>query len=582
MRPTRVITICILTLAVQGPARNGEDDEPGPAGTFFRVEKINPSLDGLDEQINLSTPQACMEHFVVSARKGRWRSAARALNFRLIGPVNEDQAARQARRLYYLINQKAWIDWSLLPDRPDGVQDNSSLSAGSGSVGKPRRSIRLDSIKLDGRDIPISVQRVKAPDAEPIWLISAQTVENIDRLYDAHGPSWLARQAPDWSRRRILWRVPLWQWLAMVILVALGILVAWLVIKVASRGLVTHLGPAGGQFVQAVKWPAAILIAGLASYSSIGSLLTLPGPVSTFGSPLVLTLIVISATWLAVRVLGFFSEQFAGRVAGGEDLEDPDGALVRLTVFRYVLIILVVAVGLSVLLLSIDMFRTLGIALLGSAGAAAVVLGIAGHAVLGNLIAGVQIALARPFRIGDTVIVEGFWGKIEELRYTYVAVRTWDEKRVIFPVKYFLDHWFENWSKTDPYLIKPIYLNVDYRADVQAIREAFLDIVKQEPDWAEDRDEPDVLVVECGEETITVRLTCGGADPSTAWSLVNRVREKLVAWLQQFEGGRYLPRQRVVLYDRQQDAESQQDREDRQPEPSTSGEHEGAEGGGDE
>jgi small-conductance mechanosensitive channel len=419
---------------------------------------------------------------------------------------------------------------------------------GSSGQGRARRSIRIGSIAFDGRDVPIRLERIKPEDGDPVWLFSAQTVDNIDRLYAAKGPSWLARQAPEWSRTRLLGNVPLWQWLALAVLLGLSVLTAWLVIKVLSQQLASHLGRRGRRFVENIRWPAAILTTALVGYSSVGSLLTLPGGVATVASPLVLAVMIFSATWLCVRVLGFFSESVTQNMLQDGPSIDESGTLVRLTVFRYVLVLLIVAIGLSVLLISIDMFRTVGIALLGSAGAAAVVLGIAGHAVLGNLIAGVQIALARPFRIGDTVIVEGYWGRIEEVRYTYVAVRTWDQKRVILPVRYFLNHYFENWSKTDPFLVKPIYLKVDYRADVQAIREKFMEIVRQDEDWAEDRDDPDVLVIECGDETITIRLTCGGSDSPSAWRLVCRVREKLVAWLQDYEDGRFLPRQRLVLH----------------------------------
>ena len=114
---------------------------------------------------------------------------------------------------------------------------------------------------------------------------------------------------------------------------------------------------------------------------------------------------------------------------------------------------------------------------------------------------------------------------------------------------YFISNWFENWSKTDPYLIKATYLKVDYGADVEAIRAKFLELVKNDDEWMGEPDDPQVLVTEYGDETITLRLTCGGPDPSRAWSLVCRIREQLMSWLQQAEGGRYLPRRRVVLND---------------------------------
>jgi small-conductance mechanosensitive channel len=193
---------------------------------------------------------------------------------------------------------------------------------------------------------------------------------------------------------------------------------------------------------------------------------------------------------------------------------------------------------------------------------------------------GVQIALAKPFRTGDTVIIEGYWGRIEELRYTYVVVRTWDEKRIVLPVKYFMENWFENWSKTDPYLIRPIYLKLDYRADVQAVREKFMEFVREDDLWVgEEKDDPDVLVTDFGEETMTVRLTSGGEDSSSAWQLSCRVREKMIAWLQEYEDGRYLPRQRLVLHKQEDDERTSSADEDVDPQASHPG---GDSDGGDE
>jgi small-conductance mechanosensitive channel len=222
-------------------------------------------------------------------------------------------------------------------------------------------------------------------------------------------------------------------------------------------------------------------------------------------------------------------------------------ALTQLTVARYAILLLVALVAVAVVLIQLDMFRAIGIALLTSAGAAAVILGIAGHAVLGNLIAGLQIALTRPFRIGDTVMIEGNWGVIEDISYTYVIERTWDDRRLIIPIKYFINEHFDNWSKTDEYLTKPIYLNVDYRADVQRIREKFFELLERDEEWDPDIDDPKVLVYECGDETMTVRLTCGAKDPSSAWWLHCRMREQILAWLQGVENGAWLPRQRVML-----------------------------------
>jgi len=299
---------------------------------------------------------------------------------------------------------------------------------------------------------------------------------------------------------------------------------------------------------KSVQWPLAAVIATGLVYATIQLALSLPGQVASFLDPIVLVILVFVAAWAVMRVVRFLVENLAKgavRRVHEEDEVDRQRMLTQVTVVRHVLTLLVVVVALGVVLAQLNIFRSLGIALISSAGAAAVVLGIAGHAVLGNLIAGLQIALTQPLRLNDSVYIEDNWGRIEDITYTYVVVRTWDFRRLVIPIKYFINNWFENWSLTDPFLTKPIYLHVDYRADVQAIREKFLELVKADDDWDREHDDPQVLVYETKDQTLLVRLTCGAADPSTAWDLHCRVREQLVAWLQGVEDGRWLPRQRV-------------------------------------
>ena len=81
--------------------------------------------------------------------------------------------------------------------------------------------------------------------------------------------------------------------------------------------------------------------------------------------------------------------------------------------------------------------RAVGTSLLASAGILGIVAGVAAQSTLGNLFAGLQIAFGDMVRIGDTVVVDGEWGTVEEITLTFLTVRTWDERRITMPVSYF-------------------------------------------------------------------------------------------------------------------------------------------------
>ena len=73
------------------------------------------------------------------------------------------------------------------------------------------------------------------------------------------------------------------------------------------------------------------------------------------------------------------------------------------------------------------------------AGLAGIVAGVSARPILENLIAGVQIAFTQPIRLDDAVIVEGDFGRIEQITATYVVVRYWDLRRLVVPLTYFIN-----------------------------------------------------------------------------------------------------------------------------------------------
>jgi small-conductance mechanosensitive channel len=229
---------------------------------------------------------------------------------------------------------------------------------------------------------------------------------------------------------------------------------------------------------------------------------------------------------------------------GDEEEGAAQGLLTRLSVAKRLVTLIAVLVTLGVILIQLGVFEKVGYTLLASAGVASIIVGIAAQPVLGNLIAGLQIGLTQPVRIGDSVVFEGNWGHVEEIAFSYLTIRTWDKRRIIVPLQYLVSRPIENWTKTSSHLIKPIYLYVDYRTDVEQIREKFNELLRNADGWDEETD-PVVQVTGCSDETMEVRALCSAKDPATAWDLHCQMREELIRYVQQLDDGRYLPRQRL-------------------------------------
>ncbi|MGY8564064.1 mechanosensitive ion channel family protein [Paracidovorax citrulli] len=207
----------------------------------------------------------------------------------------------------------------------------------------------------------------------------------------------------------------------------------------------------------------------------------------------------------------------------------------------------IILVGASMVLLTFPMVRQIGTALLASAGIIGLVAGIAAKPVFGNLIAGLQIALTQPIRLDDVVIVEGEWGRVEEIGSSYVVVRIWDERRMVVPLTWFIENPFQNWTRRSADLLGTAFLWLDYRAPIVAIRAELERICKGESLW--DGRVCVTQVTETSEHTLQVRLLVSARNSGDAFDLRCIVRERMLDFLAR-EYPQALPRTRAEILDR--------------------------------
>jgi small-conductance mechanosensitive channel len=173
-----------------------------------------------------------------------------------------------------------------------------------------------------------------------------------------------------------------------------------------------------------------------------------------------------------------------------------------------------------------------------------VIIGFAAQKTLGNVLAGIQIALTQPLLIDDIVVVEGEFGQIEEITLTYVTIRTWDLRRMILPITYFVEKPFQDWSRVSSELLGTVFLYLDYRVPLGELRKELKRLVENHSKW--DRKVCGLQVTDTKQTTIEVRALVSSADPGKAFDLRCDVREGLIQFLQRHhpEG---LPRVRYVI-----------------------------------
>jgi len=191
---------------------------------------------------------------------------------------------------------------------------------------------------------------------------------------------------------------------------------------------------------------------------------------------------------------------------------------------------LILLAGLSLMLMTFPEARQIGASLLASAGVVGIVAGIAARPIFSNLIAGLQIALAQPFRIDDVLVIQGEWGRVEEITGTYVVLKIWDERRMVIPLQWFIENPFQNWTRTSAQIIGTVFLWVDYRMPLAPLREAAERACASAAEW--DGRLCLLQVVEAGERAMQLRVLVTSANSSLSWDLRCKVREALVDCMQ--------------------------------------------------
>ena len=519
------------------------------SAAYVHRPTLNAGLPTLDDPPDLETPQSSLASFVDACEAGDYDRASRSMD------LNAFEADRQAtlgptlaRQLKSILEQKLWIDWDEVPDRPDGQGFGPSLKAkASGtSTDGPKSFHELGVLgKVHGRPITAYMERVKTPEAAPVWVISKRTVSAIPELYEQYGPGPFGRAMPPALKSRVL-GIALWEWIGIVLFLLIGLAIGWLV----QEGLERILKGKRSNWALALAWavhgPVAAIVALTVFQILATGLLRLAGPVMSMAEPIIFILIVLACVWLLSRVIDFASRRLTDRYQGDDKAAEAHSVITRVKVGKHFLTVVVLTAGIAVALWQFEWFRAIGYGLLASAGIAALVLGLAAQRPLGNLFAGVQLAITQPVRVGDAVIFEGEWGWIEEIAVTYVVIRTWDMRRLIVPTAHLMDNPIENWTKGGENMMKPVYLSADYRVDVGAVRTELERILKDSNDWDEEVP-PTVQVTACKDETVELRALCSAKTPPDAWNLHCVVRERLVAFLRDLEGGAYLPRTRVAM-----------------------------------
>lgn len=339
----------------------------------------------------------------------------------------------------------------------------------------------------------------------------------------------------DWSQSLVAMRLDLselWVFgLLVVLATSIGAATSAILLKIFARLAERTKYKLDDIIIKHMRRPVQYLLPVLLVYPLLG-IATLPIDQEETISGILKVLTVMLLAWLATCAVGVVEEGVLRHFdASVKDNLTARRVHTQIKLFRQVVLLIIMIITASVILMMFDQLRVIGVSLLASAGIAGMILGFSAQKVLGNLLAGIQIAITQPIRLGDVLIVENEWGWVEEITLTYVVVKIWDLRRLVIPISHFLEKPFQNWTRTSADILGTVFIYVDYTIPIDKLREELTRILQSTDLW--DGKVNGLQVTNAKEHTLELRALMSAADSPKAWDLRCLVREKLVTFVQE-------------------------------------------------
>ena len=482
---------------------------------------LNPGLGQVPQDLDRLSPRTTTQGFLDAVHRGDYPRAAHYLYLDHLPAAEQATLGPQlARRLKFVLDRELSVDVSVLSKTPEADAANSRFDS-------------LGAIPLKGTSVPIRLQRVTV-EGVPSWVFAEATVKMVDPLFDEYGPL-LTETLPSFFFDRTVMGLELWQWLGL----AVTLLGAWILSLLLERLLlatamrVAHWTNIAwdDQLVGAGRGPLRLpFFAGLLALGT--SFLLLPPKLRLLSERVSYSLLIIAVAWFILRFLRVSEAFVQGRVTPEAGSAPRARALrTQLAVLRAVFEVATYVIAAALLLMQFEVVRNVGVSLLASAGIAGLAIGLAAQKSLSSLLAGIQLSITQPVSIGDNVLVEGEFGTVEEITLTYVVLRIWDQRRMVIPITQFLDKPFQNWSKGSPEIMGTVILQVDYMADIDALRAELDRILTNEGRDLWDGRVKTLVVFDVMDKTLTVRALVSAANSDKLGDLRFLVRERMVLFL---------------------------------------------------
>lgn len=160
-----------------------------------------------------------------------------------------------------------------------------------------------------------------------------------------------------------------------------------------------------------------------------------------------------------------------------------------------------------------------------------VIAGVSLRPFLENLFSGVVISFFKAIKIGDTVIIDGHYGLIEEIGLTYSVLKRWDWNRIVIPNTKLLQKEIQSLTMNDKYIWAYVEFYISPNADIEKVESISKSVAKNSK-YFSGAEDPTFWIMALEKNAIKCWLAAWANTPSDAWELRNDIRTSL---LKQFQ-----------------------------------------------
>jgi len=394
------------------------------------------------DELGRGTPQDSVRGFLEATTLRNYKRASSYLDLRRVPAAERATRGPELAHQLRVVLDNTVFDLGTLSDDPEGRPE----------TGLPKSRQLVGRVETGKGTFSVLLDRVPRDDGVPIWQFSNVIVAQTPELYRELSYGIVGERLPTFLVETRLFRLALWQWIGLFLLLGLSYLIAWLAVRPGlplSRRILSRAGfdvsdPTFGRAISPLRGLIALGI-----FKAGESSLALPATVHPLVVGVQKFVLVIIMSWLALRLIEVSSQLVRRRLLRRQ--EPPNQPVVdfiqrglKIVVSVLAALMLLEAVGVQVS------------ALIAAIGVGGIGIALAAQRTVENLFGGLAVVGDRPVQEGDFCKFGDQQGTVERIGLWSTRLRTPERSVITIPNAQFLTARVENLQERDRILFNTI------------------------------------------------------------------------------------------------------------------------------